>query len=346
MFSTEDANKVSNLPGLWKEETARSVMINHVYTPATLPTFEFIEKNYLSNNTVLISPTWIFGARFAQERLRIPLLTVHLSPYAFLNLRKERREMLDSVLYKPLNDLGSKLGVNQGKTNLYNWINSPTKICGLFPDWFACPEHERQAETELTGFPIPSDTPLVELPDELENFLNQGERPIVFTPGTGMRQATEFFNASLEACNILGKRGIFLSPFNEHIPENLPDTVCYFKYVPLDALLYRSSALVYHGGIGTCAQALKAGIPHLVMPMAFDQFDNVAQLVSIGVGRQISREEYIPSNVAESLNELLNTTSVKKQCLILARKFKEEYPLNKTCNIIESLVDIGSSTSI
>ena len=335
VFSAEDANNVSKLPELWQAETARSVMVNHVYTPAAIPTFEFIEKNYVPGNTVLVSPTWIFGARFAQEKLKIPLLTVHLAPYAFQNLMEDRREALDSVLYEPLNNLGRKLGLNPRKRNLYSWLNSPSTICGLFPDWFACPDHERVEDTVLTGFPIPKEMPLVQLPDELESFLNQGEKPIVFTPGTGMRQAADFFNTSVEVCDMLGKRGVLLSPFEEHIPDNLPDSVCYFKYVPLDALLCRSSALVYHGGIGTCAQALNAGIPHLVMPMAFDQFDNAARLKSLGVGNQISREKYIPSTVAESLNKLINCKSVEKQCAVIAGKFKEDDPLNKVCNIID-----------
>ena len=335
LFSVEDANRVSQLPELWKAETARSVMVNHVYTPAAGPTFEFIEKNYIPEETILIPPTWMFGARFAQEKLHIPLLTVHLAPYAFLNLMEDKRDALDSVLYEPLRGIGSDLGVNPGRENLYGWLNSPEKICGLFPDWFGDPVHERRADAVLTGFPIPNGMPLVELPEELEKFLNQGDRPIVFTPGTGMRQASDFFQTSLEACNILGKRGVLLSPFEENIPDNLPDTVCYHKYVSLDALLYRSSALVYHGGVGSCAQALKAGIPHLVMPMAFDQFDNADRLLSLGVGKQISREEYIPSAVAESLNELVTNKLIERQCLDLASKFNEEDSLNKVCNIVD-----------
>jgi len=50
--------------------------------------------------------------------------------------------------------------------------------------------------------------------------------------------------------------------------------------MPLASLLPYSSCIVYHGGIGTCAEALKGGVSHLVMPMAFDQFDNANRLKS------------------------------------------------------------------
>ena len=39
-------------------------------------------------------------------------------------------------------------------------------------------------------------------------------------------------------------------------------------------LLPRAAMFVYHGGVGTLAQPIKAGIPHLVVPNGHDQFDN------------------------------------------------------------------------
>jgi UDP:flavonoid glycosyltransferase YjiC (YdhE family) len=53
--------------------------------------------------------------------------------------------------------------------------------------------------------------------------------------------------------------------------------------VPLGQVLPRALALVSHGGIGTVSQALAAGIPQLVMPLGFDQFDNAARLERLGV---------------------------------------------------------------
>ncbi len=49
-----------------------------------------------------------------------------------------------------------------------------------------------------------------------------------------------------------------------------------------DALVPRLAALVHHGGIGTTAQAMRAGVPQLITPFAHDQFDNAARVERLG----------------------------------------------------------------
>ena len=58
-------------------------------------------------------------------------------------------------------------------------------------------------------------------------------------------------------------------------------------YVPLRRLLPHAAALVHHGGIGTTAEALRAGTPQLVVPLAHDQFDNAARVAALGVGASL-----------------------------------------------------------
>ena len=67
---------------------------------------------------------------------------------------------------------------------------------------------------------------------------------------------------------------------------------------------------MHHGGIGTCAQGLAAGIPQLVMPMGFDQPDNAARLVTLGVGSWLAPGKFIGERVARKLSRLLADESV------------------------------------
>jgi len=48
---------------------------------------------------------------------------------------------------------------------------------------------------------------------------------------------------------------------------------------------------VHHGGIGTSAQAMRAGIPQLVSPLFYDQFDNAACVTALGAGGTIDRKD-------------------------------------------------------
>ena len=64
-------------------------------------------------------------------------------------------------------------------------------------------------------------------------------------------------------------------------------------------MLPRARALVHHGGIGTTAQALAAGVPQLIMPLGFDQFDNAARCRTLGVSTALVPRRFTGSNVAQ-----------------------------------------------
>jgi UDP:flavonoid glycosyltransferase YjiC (YdhE family) len=92
----------------------------------------------------------------------------------------------------------------------------------------------------------------------------------------------------VDACRRLGRRGLLLSRYRDQLPADLPPGVRHFDYVPLSRVLPRAAALVSHGGIGTLSQALAAGIPQLIMPLGFDQFDNAARLGRLGVAATLT----------------------------------------------------------
>lgn len=97
--------------------------------------------------------------------------------------------------------------------------------------------------------------------EELSGFLAAGERPLVFTAGTGNLHAADFFSCALGAVNGLGRRAIFLTRERAQVPALLPESVLWQPYVPLSALLPHAAALVHHGGIGTTAEALRSSTP-------------------------------------------------------------------------------------
>ncbi len=66
-----------------------------------------------------------------------------------------------------------------------------------------------------------------------------------------------------------------------------------FGYLPFSEVLPRAAMLVYHGGIGTLAQTIKAGIPHLVVPNGHDQFDNGWRIERLGLGRSIPQTRIV-----------------------------------------------------
>jgi UDP:flavonoid glycosyltransferase YjiC (YdhE family) len=92
-------------------------------------------------------------------------------------------------------------------------------------------------------------------------------------------------------------------------------------FVPFRWLVPRSAALVHHGGIGTLSQGLAGGVPQIVMPMGFDQFDNAARIERLGVGLALPRKAFRGPALAGLLGKLLTDRNVTDRCRGVADRF-------------------------
>jgi rhamnosyltransferase subunit B len=166
-------------------------------------------------------------------------------------------------------------------------VRVPDLSLTLFPEWFGPLQPDWPQPLLRAGFPLYDPSPQAELSPEVARFLAEGAPPVAFTPGTGNRQAADYFRCALDACARRGLRAILLTPHRGQLPAQLPTPVLWQDYVPLRVLLPHVSTLAHHGGIGTTAEALRAGTPQLVVPLAHDQFDNAARVVALGTGASV-----------------------------------------------------------
>lgn len=186
-------------------------------------------------------------------------------------------------------------------------------VC-LFPDWFCPPQADWPTGVLQTDFPLWDDPVTASLPTDVEDFLNRGDAPVVFTPGSTNVFGEQFFCAALEACQRLGRRGMLLTHYAQQVPRPLPPGFAYFPFVPFSALLARSAAVVHHGGIGSVSQALAAGIPQLIMPLAHDQFDNAQRVARLGCGDSLLPRQFTGKRLAQRLGQLLATEATLSRC--------------------------------
>ncbi|MBS0339471.1 MAG: glycosyltransferase family 1 protein [Proteobacteria bacterium] len=209
----------------------------------------------------------------------------------------------------------------------------------LFPTWFAKDQPDWPQPRCGADFPLYEPHPNQELPVELEQFLAGGDAPIVFTPGTGHRHARGYFAQALDAVTQLGRRAIFLTPFAAQLPDiSANDAVLWQSYVPMRQLLPRAAAIVHHGGIGTTAEALRAGIPQLVVPLAHDQFDNGARIEALGVGRSIKANRASGATLKSALASLTTSQTVNAQCKAAAMRLTGTPDLSAVCDAMEMLL--------
>jgi rhamnosyltransferase subunit B len=340
MGTVEDYRRSVAEADLWHPRRAFGVIVRHGVAPAQAIVHEAILE---ARPDVVAATSLAIGARTARDALGIPLVTLHVQPSILRSIEDPPRVSglpmpawwprslvrgafrladalaIDPVLGPPLNAHRRSLGLAPVARPLMDWMHSPDRVLGLFPDWFAPPPADWPASFRATGFVGFDGTAAGgRLASEVERFLDAGPPPVVITPGSANAHGRRFLEGAVAACAAMGRRGLVLTPYGDQVPRPLPPGVMHAPSAPFAALLPRAAALVHHGGIGTMAQALAAGIPQLVMPMAHDQPDNAARAQRLGVASWIAPRSWTASRIAPALERLLGDPAVADACRELA----------------------------
>jgi rhamnosyltransferase subunit B len=143
----------------------------------------------------------------------------------------------------------------------------------------------------------------------------------------------------------LKRRALFVTRYPEQLPVNLDERIRHEAYVPFSSVFPHCAAVVHHGGIGTCAQALAAGVPQLTMPLAFDQPDNATRLWRLGVARWVRPHQFRGERVATELAALIDDAGVADRCRYWASDVHKTDAMADTCSLLESLIPRTHTTS-
>ncbi len=355
-FRTLSAN-----PDIWHPRRAAPLIARQAILPGMSKQFAAIEQLAVPGETVLVGSALGFGSRIAHDKLGLPFVTLHLQPTMFWSVHESpvlapnlllgervprwfKQWQFDfgvwlafnRHLLKPVNAFRAAHGLAPVKSS-WDMMSSPQRICAMFPEWFAPRQPDWPAQTVFTGFPRWDEQGVTRVDPQLEKFLSEGAAPIAFTPGSAHNHAHFFWEAAIDACQRLGRRGLLFTRHVEQIPQDLPASVKHFTYAPFSEVLPRCAALVYHGGIGTLSQALAAGIPHIIMPLAHDQPDNAARIKRLGIGDALWPKKFRGRNLAAMLERLLSSSEVAQRCGEFAQRLAHDDGIGKTCDAIEQI---------
>jgi UDP:flavonoid glycosyltransferase YjiC (YdhE family) len=225
---------------------------------------------------------------------------------------------------------------------IFEGQHAPGLVLAMFSKQLGAPQPDWPSNTVVTGFSLfDRDSAEDATPDAIERFLDDGPPPVVFTLGSSaVWTPGRFFAESLEAVRRLGCRAILLiGPEGANaLPADLPRGVAAFGYAPYSSLFPRCAAIVHQGGVGTTAQAMRAGRPMLVVPYGFDQFDNADRACRLGIGRTISRPRSTGPRIAEALRPLLEDRSFADRAAEVGRLVRQEDGPAAASDAIEALV--------
>jgi UDP:flavonoid glycosyltransferase YjiC (YdhE family) len=176
-----------------------------------------------------------------------------------------------------------------------------------------------------------------EPPRQLAQFLEAGEPPVCVSFGSMVsRLGAGVSEIALAALQATGQRGIIVRGWGAPAAASGNERVLYVDDVPYDWLFPRCAAAVHHGGAGTTAAALRAGVPSVVVPHAADQPFWGKRVAALGAGPQpVPVRRLTTARLAAALQEA-RQVGLRSGAQAVARSICEEDGVARAVQIIEA----------
>uniref|UniRef100_Q026U4 Glycosyl transferase, family 28 n=1 Tax=Solibacter usitatus (strain Ellin6076) TaxID=234267 RepID=Q026U4_SOLUE len=160
-------------------------------------------------------------------------------------------------------------------------------------------------------------------PPALAAFLEAGPPPVCI--GFSSMSTRELLEIVSRALALTGQRAVVLTEWGGLAPVNPPPGMFVIDRVPHDWLFPRVAAVVHHGGAGTTARGLLAGVPTIIVPFFFDQFIWAKRVSALGAGPQaIPRKALNADNLAAALRLATTDPGIRDRAAAVGKRIRVE----------------------
>ncbi len=180
-----------------------------------------------------------------------------------------------------------------------------------------------------------------EPPEKLRGFLADGDPPVALGLGSMSNveaaETARIVSLTAEALGRAGLRGILLSNHAGIEAANLPENVISISgEVPYDWLFSRVAAAVHHGGAGTVAAALRAGLPSVTVPVLPDQAFWAWRIASLGAGpTPIPQKDLTAERLSSAILQTVTDARMLQRCETLGAEIRSEHGIARAVEAFE-----------
>jgi UDP:flavonoid glycosyltransferase YjiC (YdhE family) len=337
---------------------ALDLFINEFFAPQLDLTVDVLSKA-AAGHDLLVAHHFVLAAPVVAKKTKIPFATVTLAP----GVIRSRYTAPAGADHQPfqgrfgewVNDLFWSLGARWCQRVVRKTMDAFYRRHGLSPEsdyifgtWskervlqlysphFAPPVPDYPPHFHQTGFCFKDSTEIGNDP-ELERFLKSGEKPWLFTLGTvAVFEPGNFYREAVESVRGTAERALLLVGREENIPPNLPSNVMAVKYAAHEKVMPDCKGVIHQCGIGGVGQSLRAGIPSIGCPFAFDQPNNAARLAGLGVGVVLNRNQRTARDFRAAFKRLAEMGAFRRARGI-GEKIRNEEGILKACEVLEGM---------
>jgi len=175
-------------------------------------------------------------------------------------------------------------------------------------------------------------------PRDLLDFLADGSPPVYIGFGSMVdRDPERITEIALNALRYSGQRAIFLRGWGDLQQADLPPNVFMIDNAPHEWLFPRMAAVVHHGGAGTTAAAIRAGVPSIVVPFFGDQPFWGDRVALLGVGTApLARKTLTGAQLAGAIDRAISDNNIRANAAALGERIRVEDGVARAVEIIEA----------
>lgn len=270
-----------------------------------------------------------------QAPFRFPNLGAHVNNLSW--------KLLESIFNWSLKKPLTRLWLEEGGAPVENVLTellTSQQLNLLAVDTIFCSEKERWASNnQACGFlNLTEDAQYWSIPQQLQNFLDDGARPIYMTFGSLQQAVPEWsMDLFIEAARLARCRAIIQTSSARFPADSRLDDIYFIGKHPHQPLFKHCAAVVHHGGAGTTHAATLGGCPSVVVPFMDEQLFWASQLQSLGIaGKPLPARKVDAKSLAASLTTLLNSAIMTRKAQDYSAEMKCRDGVAQAVRLIET----------
>ncbi len=335
------------------------------YILPTLPAKVAELREICEGADLLISVASQFAASIVAELLHMPWIAVILTP-STLPSASIAAQPLPMSLPAPVQRLSNRFSWWLGGMVLRRMVDRPVNRLRL--EWHVPPRANLMWTGNLSPtftalavssalVPRPDDWPEYvhitgfcfwdgsedwQFPEPLNAFLHGGKPVVAVTAGTVAPDEralfVPYYQTSIASILACGARALLINAPDISVSPEQKEDVLQIHFAPFSRIFPMCAAVIHHGGIGTIAQCLRAGVPSLVVPGGMDQPFNAAQVVQRKAGLWIARKRYSIERAGKALRALLEKPTYRERARKMQAQIAQEDGVAALCEAVERVL--------
>jgi sterol 3beta-glucosyltransferase len=249
--------------------------------------------------------------------------------------------------HKPfVNEFRSQLGLSTLSFARFLRALRTTPMLGAYSPSVIPHPGDWSDRVHVAGYLFLDSQPDWQPPKELEAFLEAGDPPVYIGFGSmSGRKPDELAKLVVEAIARSGRRGLLLTGWGGLRIGAHSEDLFVLESAPHSWLFPRMAAVVHHGGAGTTAEGLRAGVPTIIVPFIFDQYFWGARLKALGLGPDpIPQKKLTPERLAQAIHNAVTNAGMKQRADSCGKAIRAENGAGNAVKVIQGY--LGASSSI